>query len=452
MNIYQQKLNLTVPLFIFIAILSVAILQYSIVLIHNEFLDKGIKITSVILLLISIKNIRLSRETKNIVYWYGALFVSAFIGAVVTADIIGIIQLYKIVFMFLIFPVILLSVPPKSRPPDILLKIPLFWGTLFSFQSIILFCFTLFAIPIEPTVVELGTCGGIPAVRYGMLGYANIENFSAVEYKIIRVQSWFLEPSLFAAYLFYPILVSFGYYKSTKKKLYLLISFLCLLSFAMTFSLAGFFSLLASTIFLLCVRPVSKRNANHIKGGLLTRITLLIAIAGFVIVAQFIMSKLQDLYDPSTYSATAYTKLLARNSEGPSGALFREQYKQEQYIDALKQSPLGQGLGHTLGTNELTSGNAFVFWAVSGGVLAIIVLLMLYMKLFFSYCLPLLRSRYSPYRFIGAAFVGTTVHGLSYGNWVSPFYLYIVAVTVLCAVYEIIQCTQIKKDTFPKIV
>jgi hypothetical protein len=45
----------------------------------------------------------------------------------------------------------------------------------------------------------------------------------------------------------------------------------------------------------------------------------------------------------------------------------------------------------------------------------------------------LLQSKHSPYRFIGAAFVGTTVHGLSYGNWVYPFYLYIIAASILCA-------------------
>lgn len=426
----SQKLNLTIPLFIFVAILSVYILQYSIYLIHNNFIDKAIKIITMVLLLFFIRKYRLSREAINILFRYGVLFGSAFVGAVMTLDIIGILQLSKIVYMFLVFPLILLVVPPKGKPPDMLLKIPLFFGVLFSLQSIIFFLINFFGVPIEPTMIEMGTRDGAMVPSYGILGYG-----SEIATEITRVSGWFPEPSLLAAFLLYPTLVSFGYYKSNKKKYYLLISFLCLICMIMTLSLAAFFSLLASAAFLLCVRPVYKRNGNN-KVGLAKIILPLIAIIGFLFVAQFVMSKLNDLNDMAKYSQDPYIKLLARDPKGQSGNLFRENYKQEDYISLLKRNPLGVGLGHTLGENEFTSANAPIFWAVSGGVPALVALLILYWKLFFSYCLPLLRSSYSPYRFIGAAFVGATVHGLSYGNWVYTNYLYIVAVTILCAVRE----------------
>ncbi len=283
---YTQKLNLTMPIFIFITILSVYILQYSTYLIHNNFLDKTIKITTLFLLLISIKNYKLSHDHQGILLIYGALFGSALVGAVLTSDLIGILQLSKIVWMFLVFPVILFICTPKTKPPDMLLKMPIFWGLLFSLQSIVLFVLILFDIPIGQTIIELGKRGGMPEVSYGILGYANaLQTFSRVDYSILRVQSWFIEPSIFAAYLLYPTLVSFGYYKSTKRKYYLLISFLCLISMIMTFSLSGFLSGFASILFILFVRPASKRNGNR-KIGFMSYATPLITIIVFLILAQ----------------------------------------------------------------------------------------------------------------------------------------------------------------------
>jgi hypothetical protein len=431
----MRSLNLKISSRVFIALLSINILQYSIYLIHNNTLDKSIKAASLILLLLSIKKLKLLKEHMKILFKYFALFGSALLGALAALDMIGIIQLGKIVFMFLVFPVIILAFSTKKNLPGILLKMPLLWGVIFSIQSIILWLIIFFAIPVKSERIELGSQNNMKETSFGLLGYANaLETYSESKYNILRPQGWFLEPSLLASFLIYPVFVSFGYYKSNNKKRYLLISLICLICMVLTFSLAGFFAVLSAIVFLVFIRPVSIRKENN-------KITIkklaypLIAAIGFVILAQIFMSYLQKMYDPSTYSATAYTKLLARDPQGPTGSLFRETYKLPIYIDTIKNNFFGIGLGHTAQENDKTSANALFYWLISGGVPAIIILCMLYFILFFSYCIPLMQSRQILYRFIGAAFVGMTVHGLGYGNWMNPYYLYVVAVMILSATF-----------------
>ncbi len=431
-----QRLDAIIPASLFIAVLSISILQYSTYLIHNDFIDKLIKAVTIVFLLFSIKRYRLLREVRILLFLYCALFGSAFIGAVMTLDISGISQLSKIIFSFLIFPVILFVVPAKGEPHGLLLKMPLYWGLFFSIQSIILFLIIFFNVPIKSTIIVMGKYGDMQEISYGILGYANgLRIFE--DYSVLRAQSWFIEPSILASYLIYPVLASFGYYRSTKKTLYLFVSIACIIGILITFSLAAFFSLLVSIVFLLCIRPVYKRN-NYKIIGLRDYTSLLIAFIISGVCVNYVMLEINDLYVPSiTSSKSILINMIARDPEGPSGQLFREHYKYDEYINILRENPLGIGLGFTaIAGNEKASANALIYWTISGGIPAFIALLALYAKLFYSYCLPLLKSQYYPYRFIGAAFLGTTIHGLAYSNWVYPYYLFNVAVTIICAMYE----------------
>jgi hypothetical protein len=84
--------------------------------------------------------------------------------------------------------------------------------------------------------------------------------------------------------------------------------------------------------------------------------------------------------------------------------------------------PLGIGLGHTLGTHELQTSNAFFFWVMSSG-LGVIFMLSFFLYGFLRYCSPLLQSNSVKERAIGAAMLGVAMHNLSYGNWVAPSFL-----------------------------
>lgn len=400
-----------------ITLLALIILEYSIYLIGSSMIDKTIKIILPIFLIVFFKNYKLSKDRIIILCLYILLFCCVF-----HFNKAGIIQWFKYILMFLIFPIVLLKFPTGKHIPKILINFLILLGTIFSIQVIFLFIVILFNIPIQSTIITIARYNNMPEVSYGILGYANAIQNPYPGILILRSQGWFLEPSTLASFLIYPILVSLGYYLSNKQKRYLFTAVLCIFGLLSTSSLAGFFGLLASLVILIIFKVVKKRG---------TRV-LALALSGLIILLlfNFIIHNLNDLYtDPQ---GSTIKKIIARNPDGPSGNLFRENYKLSNYSRIIEETPFGIGLGHTLGTNEITSANALVFWVVAGGLPAFIIILLLYFRLIFSYCLPLLQQRYLPYACIAAAFIGITTHNLSYGNWMSPFYLFIVALMILC--------------------
>ncbi len=416
-------------LFIFIFILSVFILQYSIYLISSILFDRIIKVISFVLLLVLLRNYKLSSHRVLILFIYSALLGAALFGAIISLDFVGIYQWFKFILVFSILPIILLKFPSGTKPPDMLLKMPLFWGSLFSIQSILLFVIIIFNIPIESTIAMLERLDNMREVSYGIFGYANAIQTTAGG-SILRAQGWFVEPSILSAFLLYPTFVSFGYYLSTRKIRYLLICLLCASGMIITFSFAGFIASIASILVLFLIRPIGKKTY---KRTAVTYIMPFVVIVIFLFSAQFFLSMSHDLYR-NTQEQTLFTKVFARDPS--TQKLVREVARMEETTSLLEQHPFGIGLGFTLGESEANTANtpnAFLYWAVAGGLPAIIILIFIYFRLFYSYCLPLLLSKYSPYRYIGASFIGVTVQGLSYGNWMVPFYLFNIAVMILCA-------------------
>jgi hypothetical protein len=190
--------------------------------------------------------------------------------------------------------------------------------------------------------------------------------------------------------------------------------------------MAAFFGLIVAGLSVLVFRP-SQTNHPAISFAALLR-------AGFVVMAFLWLST----------SALEQTYLI-RAAEGRSSALgylvgretdqtlVRQAARVGMTLDLLRNRPFGVGLGGTLGTSELTSPSAAIYWIQAGGAPAAAMLIVLYGTLFFSYCLPALRSSMQVNRHVAAAFLGITVHNLSYGNWMAPFYLFSIAAMVICA-------------------
>ena len=123
---------------------------------------------------------------------------------------------------------------------------------------------------------------------------------------------------------------------------------------------------------------------------------------------------------------------MARDKDGPSGNLIREVYKSDNYIDVLKDSPLGVGFGEAK-SSELRSGNAFLFWFSAGGIPAVLAIIMMFGYIFLVFCHPLLISENAVFNAVGASFIGHAIQNLSYGNWIEPYFLIHLAIVVMSA-------------------
>ncbi|WP_153014738.1 hypothetical protein [Syntrophomonas wolfei] len=342
-------------------------------------------------------------------------------------DPLGVVQTIKVFWPCVILPLILLKMRPNETNINLLLKIPLTLGVIFSLQSIALFIVIFFDLPLEPHYIFLEKLQNMPELSYGILGYANAYQYGFDGSRILRAQSWFIEPSKFAAFLLFPVLVSFGYYLRTRRRKYLRIFLVCIIGFLITFSMAGFFGLIFAILFIILMRLFKK----SINSNILIRYFVPVIVCGlFFVVAVSVLNYSNQLYENTIGSQSRIEKVLSRDPG--SQKILRDASNLNITVDTIKQNPFGVGLAHTLGESKLTSPNALVYWVAAGGVAAFCILILLYLSLYYFYLSPLLTSNNSVYWSVAAAFIGMTVQGLSYGTWMDPFYMYVLAVMILC--------------------
>jgi hypothetical protein len=109
----------------------------------------------------------------------------------------------------------------------------------------------------------------------------------------------------------------------------------------------------------------------------------------------------------------------------------REAANSDLYLSTVAANPFGVGFAATAGENEILAANGALFWTVAGGLPALGVLAILFGYLFYAFCHPLLISGDPVHRCIAASFVGHTVHNLSYGNWLAPYFLIHLAIVCM---------------------
>lgn len=414
---------------LFTLVLAAIMLQYSVDLVDSIMADRAIKLIGLAALIAFFKYHRPSAEVRKVLLLYGLLIGSAAFASLALSDVDGIVQAMKIGLAWLVLPLLLTVVPSGADPAETMIRLPVGWAALFSVQSLVLFALIYFEWPLSPRIVGLQRYGDMPELSYGVLGYANALNSIRSGGQILRAQSWFLEPSKFGGFLIYPTLVSFGYYLSTKRLRHLTAAVLCGAGLAITFSLAAVFGLLAGALALLLVRPARGERA---KRGFGRYASGLAAVAALFLCMQAALSWMGGL--AADREATRLTKVLARDQG--TQHLLRDESRLGLARELLGSNALGVGLGGTAGVSELTSPNAFIYWAIAGGLPAILVMLLLYHRLLLSFCLPLLQSSTPHYRTVAAGFIGYTVQQLSYGTWVEPLYLFTVGIMILCALHD----------------
>ncbi|MHC9543634.1 MAG: hypothetical protein AB9903_29330 [Vulcanimicrobiota bacterium] len=425
-SIFSKNVDL-----IYAIIASIYCLQYSTYLVHSLFWDRFIKIDALIILILLKRFHKLSPDRYNLLLLYMLLFLEVLFAGLDQYDLngilLGIIQLFKHVIQFSILPLMLFQFLPQKRPPSILVKVILFWAVLLSIQSIILFGLVYINIPVQSKFIQLEKYSDMPERSYGILGYGNALQCPQKDRWYVRTQSWFIEPSCLAGFLLFPLIVMYGFYLSTKKKIYLLFFFLIFCALLTTSSLAAFLGLFAS-IFFLFISNLSRKN-NRLKN-----IAPLIAGLLFILFAQLLIKNLNNIYLRTEGGNTnRLIKMLARDPHGGSGSLLRTGTNFKEIWENTTVNILGNGLEHTSRVSDFSSSNALIYWLSAGGIPAAFLFILILYKLYSDYCHPLLISSDIIKKCIGTSFIALTVHELGYGIWLHPYYLYIVAIMIIYA-------------------
>lgn len=412
---------------IFSVLLAGFVLQYSLFVFHSFFWDRAIKLSMLAGMLFLFQHRRLDRAYARTALIYLLLLVSALLASMISFDFDGILQWIKVSLAFAALILPLTYLRQGEAAPHPLLTWPLWAGLFFSLQSFGLYFIIRFGIPVDSEYISLEKLGFAPELSYGIWGFANAITSTSTGDFVLRAQSWFLEPSKLAGFLIYPALLAGALAYIRRSLFYFLIGLTCLAGIAITFSLAGFFGLASSVLALVLIRP-TRRNAPG-RGLLSYARPMFVGIAAFFLFTQA-LTYTHSLFI-SGAEDSAITKALARNPGTQS--MIREASKVPETIMLLNSKPFGIGLGNTLGFNEATSPNAFIYWTVAGGIPAVIAIFLLYWNLVFTYCIPCLESTDVTHRAIAAAFVGHTIQQLSYGTWSEPAYLFNVAAMMMCA-------------------
>ncbi|HSP16227.1 MAG TPA: hypothetical protein VLV78_15880 [Thermoanaerobaculia bacterium] len=415
----------------FVAVLTIYILEYSTYLVRSHAADKIIKSLALLILIVAFPYQRLPRRFIIVLALYAALFFFTGLPAVVRLDANGLLQLLKVVLQFATLPLILCRFVHDLPPPLRLLRLPIVWAVVFALQGVSLFFLVVARHEPTPTTVMVGRLDNMTEKDFGIFGYGNTYGWNAAGGKpYIRPQGWFLEPTNLAAFMIYPAFMSWGLYRTKRRLWYLFAAAVCLMGVAFAFSLTGYMSLGAAAMALLMVRPRRREQGGPSPVRRLIG-PILIAI-GFLLFANYLMSRMYAISD--SRSGTLIYYLLGRSRD--SQKLVQDYWGLDPALALIRQNPFGIGLGHTLGLNEVdTSANAFIYWMVAAGVGGVLVVLLLYACLFYWFVIPCLSSRVPFIRMSAAAFAGTTVQGLQYGNWLNPWYLFTVAMMMLCGYY-----------------
>lgn len=382
--------------------------------------------------------IKISFTIKEILSLYILLLFTTILGSISQHDSYGIVQSFKVILHVLVL-VLILMVSKKNYDKIIeyFMKIYLFISVLISIQCIILFFFVWFGRG-EGTRIYYESLDTFK-ISFGILGFGDAINYFG-KAAFLRTSGFFREPTKLGAFLILPICWGYVQYQKTKKKQYLLYELLMCFNFLATFSRACFLAFAISLTCTFLFQTKSDKRNYHVSFNKKLRATVLITCCaiGFFLLGNFLYQYRQtedEMYsNSSVYENNVIKGMMNRSSTVESkynNAFIRDNSSFEQIFLKVKEEPFGYGLGWSGRKQEFNNPTALGFWIYSGGVLALIVLVLLYGWLFYHYYLECMYSGNIQLKVFGIAFLSLTIQNMSYGSWQEPLYMLVVALMVL---------------------
>lgn len=365
---------------------------------------------------------------SRILLLYILLIMSIMLPDILHFDSLGLVTGAKYMLPLFALAAMLLLFTRKEHLPQTAFMIPIVFGTIVSVQSLILFVLLFFNVPVGYTLVEYPKHMHTIITYNFFLGTRTAQYYHG-EHVILRLASYFFEPAKFAAFLLVPIMGAFAFYKRTGRKIFLYVCGINFVAFLLTFSRAGYVALAAAIVFYYAVRgkkSAVRKTTKRDVGKLL--IAVGVAIAG-VFLTFYVIYIVTKIY-PDNEFLSQFTMVengkvvLFRTASGDFGKVF----------ELLSKQIYGYGISQTIHGHariDFNTASAPSFWLYAGGIVSAVLLVILYYLLVTQYCIPCIKSKEPIKISIACLFVALTVQGLSYGNWISIDYLYVVGMMIL---------------------
>jgi hypothetical protein len=413
-------------LFIFLVATYILIYNTAWIEQYSFYLNYGVKLLVITSLFIFFRYQKMSDNQTTVVFLYSMLLMYGLLIATLNQQFTLSFPVTLKYGLRILALIAILMVLNTNRYSDGVVKFPIFIGVILSIQSILLFIMITSGNAPEPDYINIR--GGIR--NYGIWGFCPSIQWGYNNLYVPRVSSFFSEPSNFAIFLEYPIILSLGYYKIYGGKRYLFSLIVCLLCFILTFSWTGYFALFVGFLMFYMLK---KKNI----GRLVISIFMIALVYSFHmyskeayidnpaernVIQHILFSKYADalrspedirgLYGGRVYSAIENTKLFF---ESPAGVGLL----QNEDIDILNK------YGEEPYTTIHVYG-AFWFWLVKTGFVGMFIILLIF-------CITLKKIKTFLYdktdirNYISIAFISIAMHHFISGDWIDPMFLFVMA-------------------------
>ena len=436
-NTTSLKNRSNISIWLFVISIWIFILEYGLYIITDSTLDKVIKVSAFIYMayFLGYRLQGMLRSELLLIIIFYTLLLSALISVMFSANLPGISHWLKLLFMSSILPILIFSYSHLREKKERLLSVYIFISVLFSIQAIVAFLGVHRGVFDKTNKIVIARYNHMLEVDFGLWGYGNAIQTPFENVHVLRAQGWFLEPSLLASFLLLPLFLCAGQFLRDKKIRYLFLTGIIFIAFLLAQSLAGYLAFIIGAIIVVFSKFFHKklRKVSFLKYSyIIVMFGVFLATALSILnVGHMANESFRNNYN--TEKQTLASTLFRRDPKGPSGNLIRESHKLGKYISVIASNPLGIGFSLNSITSDLSTGNAFLFWALAGGIPAILLIFIFFIYIFIVFCHPLLISNDITLRCLGASFIGLAVHNLSYGNWMAPYFLLHLALVVMYA-------------------
>lgn len=315
--------------------------------------------------------------------------------------------------------------------------VPVVYGTIVSTSGIIQEAASLMGLPISIWLENIDKTGnsnvsmcslfGIPLGEYSSWG--NIAGRT-----LLRIQGFYIEPSKMAMFLMIPIFFAWGLYKETKQRKYKYALILCSVCFALTMSRAGIVSIVAALVVKhFYNKRYNKKNdvdmPKTTKNDLLKLFGIAFGIPLAAVMVLLLMVQLSNIFPGLEFLHVGITDL----SSGKVNLIRKETVDISTIVNGLISQPYGFGFANNLhGSSssvlDTNLANAFILWLVTGGFFGAVVAIVIMLLTLIHYVIPCIKSNEPLKTGVGLAFFGLMIHSLSYGTWMTPEFLLVMAI------------------------
>lgn len=327
----------------------------------------------------------------------------------------------------LAFPIAFLLILHPNNFSYSFLYIPVYLGLFFSLQTIILFILIQTGNPPPSNIVTLIAINNREVLGYGFWGYAHGMNAIGTPLQVYRAQSFFGEPTVFASFLEVSTILSFGIYKVKKDKKMLAISFICLISLILTFSMTAYIVIFLILIFCYFVKYLKK-----IPLLLPSIVIVMIPLTVFIIVV-YLSSATGNFYN--------YGKLGMAFGHSRSEITVRVDFIVNS-LRLLRDYPFGIGFvgeDSSIAANyigALRSRMAPFFWTTIAGMIGLIIQITIIFYLLKNIIIKRMMIYNKIERYISISLVACILHHCLAGDWFNSLFFYLLICAIATDAYQ----------------